>query len=167
MTISPVNLRARREALRVSRELVASFCPSGTTAGIIKTLEKGSTHYVRPWHVAAIEQLERWFHRDSYGVEAEIRTLAQASAINEHPVLWFMSEPAFKRSRFFESCLGCVELYTVCLMGVREELTTPIEAEMLPSKYDAFREELGITSDHPEVWAKWWRHWSKQYRLED
>ncbi len=166
-TISPVSLRARREALGVSRELVASFCPAGTTAGLIKDLEKGSTHFVRPWHLSAIERHGGWFRRDADDVEWHIKELSHASAIDAQPVLWFMSEAAFQRSRFYEPCLGRVELYTLCLLNVREELVMPMEAEMLPSKYDAFRAELGITTDHPEVWAKWWRHWSKQYRVEE
>ena len=167
MTISPVSLRARREALGVSRELVASFAPPGTTAGLIKDLEKGSTHFVRPWHVHAIERIEKWFRDEAGKVERRIKELSHASSIDATPVLWFMSEAAFGRSNYHEACLGRVELYTACLLNVRDEMVMPIEAEMLPSKYDSFRQELGITADHPQIWAKWWRHWSKQYRIEE
>jgi hypothetical protein len=169
--ISPVSLRARREALGVSRELVASFGPEGVNASIIRDLEKGSTHFVRPWHIAAIERLEWWVEDTAREVEQRIGHEATMSNIEGRPVIWFMPATAFDASPFRFLCLDRVELYTLCLMNVREDFIDkgerPIDAEMLPSKYDAFRAELGINADHPAIRAKWWRHWSKQYRVEE
>jgi hypothetical protein len=168
--ITPPILRARREALGVSRELLASFCPDGVTAATIRTLEKGTTHNMHQWHLHAIEQVEGWFEATAPEVISKIVAFAHASTIEGQPVLWFLSDPAFRQSEFFGLCLERSELHKLCLMEARamlfQEGEEPIEAEMLPDQYDKFREMIGTAADHPELWAKWWRHWAAQFKMK-
>lgn len=169
--ISPAHLRARREALGVTRETVAAFSPPGTKATTIRDLERPRVGRWHRWHVDALDKIEAWFDEHAENVMETIQDFATAGDIDGCPVLWLYSQDAFSRCPVHEACLGHADLYNACLRMVREDLMTlppqmggVIDAEFVPDAYDSFRAELGTTADHPELRAKWWRHFSKTYK---
>lgn len=168
--ISPAHLRARREALGVTRETVAAFSPSGTKATDIRDLERPRAGRWHRWHVDALDKIEAWFEEHSKAVEVWIWDAAHVGTISDAPVLWIYSQEAFERCSMSQTCKGVVDLYNVCRLNVRAELVEDgvpvIDAEFIPDAFDQFRQNIGSDSHHPELMAKWWRSYVTTYRVE-
>ncbi len=171
-TITPTSLKARREAMGVSRELVAAFCPEGTTAALIAKQERAKQFNVFHWHAMAINNLEEWMARDRIAIIDQIKVDAERdiALIDGRPVIWHYSEHVFaEHCPYAEGCKFQPELYRVAMIDAREdlleELGMVIDAEFLPDKFAQFIAEIGAEQDTPAMRAKWWRHWSKQFYM--
>ncbi len=172
LPITPTSLKARREAMGVSRELVAAFCPEGTTAALIAKQERAKQFNVFQWHVAAINKLECWMNDDRPVIADRIKADAsrEIALIDGLPVLWHFNEHAFaEHCPYAEECAVEPELYRVAMLDAREDLIDQhgevIDAEFLPDKFAQFLAEIGAEQDTPAMRAKWWRHWSKQFYM--
>lgn len=164
--ISPAHLRARREALGVTRETVAAFCPPGTKATTIRDLERPRVGRWHRWHVQALDKIEAWFSENATDVELWILRAGRESEIDGKRVLWIYAQEAFHRCPISQTCLDIADLYNACRLNVRDELSDVIDAEFIPDAFDQFREGIGTDSHHPELMAKWWRHYSRIYKEE-
>lgn len=172
LPITPTSLKARREAMGVSRELIASFGPPGSFASHVRDQERAKFFRVPRWHIKAVETIEQWMAEHSGHIIGVIMGDATEprARIDDRPVLWSYAEPAFlTHCELHKVCLDRVDLYAAMLQEARAELIEAgldvIDAEFLPDRYDRFREELGILRDLPEHRAKWWRHWSEQFKV--
>ena len=172
--ITPTNLKARREAMGVSRELVASFGPRPTIAAAnIRDQERAKHFRVYRWHIAAIEGLEDFLSSGEFSElvnRVYCATVEAANSINDAGILWTYSDAVFQEHcPFKEQALCRMEIYTIAAMQARDLLINDghriIDAEFLPDRYEKFRADLGIEKDLPEHRAKWWRHWSAQFQI--
>lgn len=171
LSITPSYLRAWRESLGVNRETVAAFCPPFVKGSTIRDKERPATHSWSQWHVDALQEIEDWFNHYADATEDGIWFKALEYPIDGKPVLWIYGQECFHLSGFSDICFGYADLYNVCRLNVRsrfvEQGKEVIDAEFIPKDYDSFRERINTTADHPELRAKWWRHYRMFYKQHE